>query len=267
LLKGLGTGLAQQAAQMREDALLKLKRQYQLEDQQTEEQQQIRKEDRQEQRDVRQFDREADLKTGLLALAQTYKQAEGETEQAYKERLLRIRGEIESGQIEQKGKIDKSIKQMEFSNDKALAVLKADLDKRNDAASQQLKEQIDRGESTVAGRTPDGYIIIKRGDGTLITTKTKMAAPGKSEDDGATIEDYANGKPAAAKPAVTPSPRPPAKPVKTEPKATVRQMQNSVDGMLASGSIPPGQAVGQTLTAPDGTVLTWDGKRWKVPGA
>lgn len=266
LLSGLGKGLTEQSAQMREDALIKLKRQYQLEDNATAQQDVIAKENRAEDRDVRTFQREGQLKVGLLGLAQQYKQQEGETEQAYKERLLRIKGTIDSGQITQKGQID-------LANDKALAVLKASLDKSNDAASQLLKQQIDRGETTVAGRTPDGFIIVKRGDGTLITTRTKMAAPGKSEGDDTSIEDIINKREGGAAPASAPAPARAARPAEEalppeKSPVGVRQIQASVNTMMRNNQLGPGKQVGDTITVPAGALaatsltLSWDGKRW-----
>ena len=94
-----------------------------------------------------------------------------------------------------------------------------------------------------------------------------MAAPGSGGGDDVSISDYANGGGTTPTPAPSPAAKPAAAAVKAAPAATPKQLQNSVDAMLASGSIPKGQQVGQTLTAPDGTVLTWDGKRWKVPSA
>lgn len=265
LLTGLGNGLVQQSQQMREDALLKLRRQYQLEDQATAEQQAIAKEDRTAKRDAENDTRDYLSKASLLGMAQEFQQKEGETKQQYAERLLRLRGEIESSQITQRGKIDKEIEGVKFSNEKALASLKAGLDRQNDAASQRLKRDLERGVAKVVGRTPEGNIIVQRGDTGLITTNVKMAAPGSGGGDSFSIEDAVNGGKPAAPAAVTA--RPAAAPAKAEPKATLRQLQNSVDAMLSTGSIPEGQQVGQTLTAPDGTVLTWDGKRWKVPSA
>jgi hypothetical protein len=152
LLSGFGQGLQLMGQQQHEAAMEALRNQRQIE-----------QETRAEDRDNRKSVRENSEKVGLLELAQKYKMAEGETEFQYKARLERLKAGLESAQIDQKGKVDAN-----------LAVLKADLDKRNDAESQRLKATLDAeraaGRSVETRVDANGRMILKFEDGRMVAT-------------------------------------------------------------------------------------------------
>ncbi len=150
LLSGFGQGLQLVGQQQHEAAMENLRNQRQIE-----------QEDRAEARDNRKSDRENKEKIGLLGLAQMYKQAEGETEFQYKVRLEKIKADIESNHIAQKGQVDTNI-----------AILKASLDAQNDEASQRLKARLDRELPSLHGFTRDanGNLVLVYKDGSQSVT-------------------------------------------------------------------------------------------------
>lgn len=273
LLAGLGQGITMQAAQLREDALLKLRRQWQQEDAATAEDNQIAQETREEERAVRTDERRGtDLggRVGLLELAQRYKREEGETEQAYRERLEEIRqgntleqierrGGIESRQIEQRGKVDER-----------LARVRSDLDLRNDAASQRLAREIDRNEVEVVGVSPEGFIIVRDDNRGLVTTTVKMASStlDGGEGQGGLIGAARARREGSQAPAARPAAPAPSQSESAADPTPKQAVERTVAQMVASGQLAPGTRVGETVTAPAGALapgpvtVTWDGTRW-----
>lgn len=252
LLAGLGRGLEMQAAQMREDALLKLREKMVIDAENRAEERTIAGEQR----------RGEDLpgRVGLLGLAQEYKRLEGETEQQYKERLLTIQHGNELEEIGARGEQDRVTQGVKFENDKQLERLRSSLDISEDAASQRLAQEIDANEVKSIEAADDGSMLVVYNDGRTVRMRNVKLRDngGEGEETGGLIagaQARRNGVAAAS---------PPPAAAATSTKPTAQQLQNSVDAMLHSGSIPRGQATGQKLTSPDGTELTWNGARWIV---
>lgn len=255
LLAGLGRGLEMNAAQIREDALLKLR-----------EQMVIDAESRQEQRTIEGEQRRGeDLvgKAGLLSLTSDLRQGEENLQQGNRERLLEIKHGQDLEQIRARGSEDRATQEVKLEGDKELERLRSSLDISEDAASQRLSQEINSGEVKSIEQADDGSMVVVYNDGRPVrVTNVKLRDKSSGDDD----EGTGTGAIAAAQgrrgggTAANATRAAPA----AEPAATRLQMQNSVDAMLHSGSIPRGQAVGQKLTAPDGTELTWNGQRWIV---
>lgn len=265
LLTGAGKGLTELAAQRREDALLKLKRQYQQEDIAAEEQRTIAsegradaraqaKEVRDEAADARTFDREYGGKTGLLQLAQQYKREEGETEFQYKVRLERIRADE-----------DRKTEGVKAGNAEKLARINSQLDRAEDRESQLLKQQIARGEREVVGADENGNIIVMTGDGTLITTKTKLREKKSGGDD-----DEGEGTIAGARAARGQGPaRAASSPAKPAKAPVVDVAQKDIEALWSMLETVPAPAAGgatvRTVTGPGGkkVQIKWTGQRWQ----
>ena len=163
LLSGLGSGLTQHAAQVRENALIALRRQYQQEDDAREEQQTIASEGRAETRAIAAHEREGALKVGLLELASRHKRLEGETQQQWEERLIRIRGEESRKTATHQGGIDRSLENLRSRNDITEGQL---ADARKLAADAKLRgETVDHWEVTTDGKlvglSATGKVIAK----------------------------------------------------------------------------------------------------------
>ncbi|MGH6783997.1 MAG: hypothetical protein ACREBP_05170 [Sphingomicrobium sp.] len=191
LLQGVGAGLATQAAQMREDALLKLRRQYQLEDQASEETRGIAKEER-----------DAKLKVGLLTLADEYRRRQGETEQEHEERLLRIKAELEGKQIGQRGEEERKTVATRAKLDAELERLKSRLDITE-------AEKKAHGEVSNVHAAEDGTMLVTFKDGSVIRKRAKLRDTRARRADvaeGGEIEEARNRRGGAAsgipKPAV-----------------------------------------------------------------
>lgn len=274
LLSGAGAGLAMTAQQKREDALEALRNQRQLDGEQRQDQRTIAQETRAEERAIRTEDRasareditaarDANIKAGLLKIASENKISESEVAHRFTLDEIEAKGRIESNQIAQRGK-----------QDERLAQIKADLDRRNDRDSQELKQQIDRGEREVIGVDENGFVLVMTGSGTIITTKTKMRDKG-GEDGGATIGDARSSRSGAAAPAAAPAPKaagatkPTAAPNPRQPVEIAEEAQATLDRMTKSGQVPKG-VEGQWMTGPNGERAQWVNGRWiifKMPGA
>ncbi len=107
LLQGAGAGITQLAQQRREDALISLRRQYQQEDQAAEDTRTIAAEGRA-------------LDAGLIKIgaAAEVQRRQGETEQAYKERMAKIEQGYKLDEISAKGKIDVSMEVLKSANNR-----------------------------------------------------------------------------------------------------------------------------------------------------
>lgn len=247
LLGGIGVGLEKQAIMNREAALEQLRQQNYAQaraDRQAE-----RQEDRQWQKED--VETANTMKVGLMSYAAKIAKEQGETDQAYKERLERIKAEE-----------DRRTEGVKAANAQALARLNSVLNTREDAASQRLKKELEDGQAKVVGTNPEGFIITQKGN-TLFTTTVKMQTKGQSSGD--EIDALFDEKP-------TPAPAPAKRPTLTARKPAEpsrgQALQAAVQNMMASGQLDPGTAVGEKLVAPAGALaasavtLTWNGKRW-----
>lgn len=262
LLAGLGQGLAQHAQQMRDDALLKLRRQWQQEDVAAAQKQTLESEQRAEERDVRTDARRGtDLagRTGLLALAQRYKMEEGETEQAYRERLERIRQGNELEQIgargaedrktaQTKGQIDRSLEAFKFGNEKQMVEIKA-----------AIEGDLVHGTEVAE----DGSLVVLFKGGKKVRLKEKLRASGSAGGTGSVLGDFGQtGTP-------TPSPTP-ARSSTAPAKADVAQQD--IDALWTALETVPAPTAGQpttrTMTGPNGKKvrIKWTGQRWQPDG-
>lgn len=274
LLKGLGAGLSMEAAQRRENALIALRRQFQMEDETRAEDRTIRAEDRQETRTIAGEERKATLQVGLLALAQQYKREEWETEQQYEERLLRIKADLESRHIAERGGQERETNEAQEALNRETERLKSRLRIGEDAASLRLADELDdadrRGEIYKTEVNPDGFIVVTFENGRIVTTRTRGAASSDADEEGGT------GAIAAARarrgegggtPAPSPTPRPRAGGDADMP-TDKQAIERSVAMMVRNGQLAEGTRVGETVTAPAGALapvpvtVRWDGKKW-----
>lgn len=201
---GLGAGITNRAAQRREEALSRQKREEVLADREVA----FEREDAKDEKD-------AELKVGLLTLANQYKREEGETEFNYKVRLAGIQADLESKQIGQRAVEERKTAGYKAVLDKDVAGYTSSLRTSEDRESKDHAASIARGEAKVVGTTPEGFIVLQKGN-TLITTRTKsVGKSGGGESGGsevaALVEARKNGgvTPAATtpKPAAAPAPK------------------------------------------------------------
>ena len=205
LLKGLGSGLTMNAQQKREDALLALRRQYQLEDANTADAREIAKEGRAETRDIASDTRDAAVKTGLLEVANRYAQQQGETKQAYEERLIRIRGEEDRKGATHKGGIDRG-----------LEAFRSKLDTARDAESIKLKAEIDGGQVKSVEAADDGSMLVTYTNGSVVKKNVKLRETRREtegSDGEGSISGARNRRDGTAAPAA--APKAAAKPTNT----------------------------------------------------
>lgn len=211
LLKGLGSGLAMEAEQRRENALIALRRQYQQEDTAAAETRTIAAEDRAEGRDIRKDAREFGVKKELVEIAQRYKQQENETNQQYEERLIRLRAEEQRKTDTHQGGITRSLETLkhQFNLSEAQAKVAMDLEADLKKAGQTVDHWEVTTDGKLVGVSATGQVIARSSNaGSFIPSRGGNADEG--DDSGGTIAGArartgGGETPTAAKP--TPAPK------------------------------------------------------------
>lgn len=273
-LAGLGQGLSMHAAQLREDALERLRNQRQIEAEGRANTRLIDAETRGEEREVRADARRGtDLpgKTGLLNLQAKQDRLAARQEQGYKMEQLGVTQQNELERIEARTEGDIRVEGVKFENDKQLKRLQSNLDTARDAAAQRLSQEINSGEVQSVEAADDGSMLVVYNDGrTVRMTNVKLRDSGSGDDEGGGTIAAAQDRRGGGTPTPTPAP---AQRTQTPPEKTqqgARQIQSGVDQLLSSGQLQPGQGNGQTATIPAGMIaatpvtVTWDSraKRW-----
>lgn len=179
LLKGLGAGFTNLHEEQRQNALLALKREQDVQDTATEVA-------------AKEAARVADL--------------------AGKKEIIDYSTGADTKQYAAKAVEDRKTETIKFSNTKELERFKTQLDTQKDAASQALRARLDAGKNDVHSieQADDGSMIIVRKDGKLEQTGVKMIIkPVAGADSGTTVADAIarrNGTAPANKPAPTAAP-------------------------------------------------------------
>lgn len=208
LLSGAGQGIANVAAQNREDALERLRNARQIEYEDRGETRNIASDERKEKAAVANDEREAGKQAGLLSIAADIEQKKGETAFEYKQRL--------QTQSENHAKAMESIK---TKNDAYLKQVQSGLDKNRDEASARLSAEIDSGKIDSIEVNEAGNFVKVYKDGRTETTKIgARATPASLEaDQEAGREERRNAREDRNRPgAEKPKARPAAKPAKQE---------------------------------------------------
>lgn len=200
LLKGLGAGLTAEYEKRREDALIALRRQYQLEDSAAAEERAIAAEGRAETRDIASDERKAKVQTGLLELAQRYKKEENETNFEYEQRLIRLRAEEDRKGTAQKAGIDRD-----------LETHRSRLRRSENKEDRELAAEIEGGQVQSIDEAEDGSMVVTYKNGNVVRKaiklrdKTSRAADDEGDGTIAGARERREGKPeAAAKPPKAP---------------------------------------------------------------
>lgn len=229
LLKGLGSGLAMEAEQRRENALIALRRQYQQEDIAATETRTIAAEGRAEDRDIRKDEREFGVKKELVEIAQRYKQQENETNQQYEERLIRLRADEDRKSKTWQGNIDKTMEKLKHQFNltelqaKEAAELASDLEKAGKVA--------DHWEVTSDGRlvgvSSTGQVIARsRNAGSFIPSRGGNADDGDDTSGGTIAGARARTGGGEAPTAAKPTPAPKADPNSNERATALARLGN-----------------------------------------
>lgn len=234
LLKGLGAGLTAEYEKRREDALIALRRQYQTEDADLAYQRLQETEGRAEKRDIASDEREANVKTGLLALAQKYKQEENETNFDYEQRLRRLQADLDKGKATHQGSIDAGLKRLQST---------LDLTEAQQRAKLELEAEIKKAGQVVDhwAVTSDGKLVGVSATGQVIAKSRhpgSFNAPGGSSDDegdgGGSISaarDRRDGKAPAPKKDTA------AKPAPKEPDAAAENKRQREAALARLGNV------------------------------
>lgn len=253
LLKGLGAGLTAEYEKRREDALIALRRQYQTEDADIAYQRLQETEGRAETRAIAADEREANVKTGLLVLAQKYKKEENETAFEYEQRLKRLQSQLDKDERTHQGSIDAGLRRLDS---------KLKLTEAQEAAKIELENDIKKAGQVVDhwAVTSDGKLVGVSSTGQVIAKSRHPGSfnpPGSSSDDEGGSEGGSISAARARRDGTAPPPKPAEKPA-AKPKAS----QAAPNYAPGSTTPPPDGKVGRTITGPGGKKAYWNGKVW-----
>lgn len=275
LLTGAGKGFTEIAAQRREDALLKLKRQYQKEDIDTEQRNLIAQEERAEGRAVAKdartetaavnaFDREYGAKISLAALKQQYAQEDAETDFQYEQRLLGIKADLESRHIRERGGEDRKTAQTKGQIDRSLEAFRHG----NDREMAEIEAAIEGDKVHSTEVAADGSLVVMFKDGRKVRLKEKMQTSSSGEESGgggtiaAARAARGGGAPAPAASASAPARSSPA-----APKLDVadQEIQALWSALGAQPAPKPGEPKVRVIRGPEGkrVQVKWTGERWQ----
>lgn len=182
LLQGVGAGVTKLADERRQNALLALKRQYDVED------------------------RDANI-AGSLAAKQIEIEGRKEVigltgEENRKTEKVKQEGDIQTERV--RGEETRKTETIKFSNETALTRLSKSLDQANDAASIKLKAELDGGQIDSVEAAEDGTMLVTYKNGTVVPKNVKLREKtrGDSDDDGeGSISAELNAREGGAKPA------------------------------------------------------------------
>lgn len=165
LLQGLGAGITRQHEERRQAALAQLAHEYDLEEKRIT------------------ADAARDVANTNAASRKEVIELTGDQNRKTEE----VKGKQRLEEIREKGKVDKDIETVKFSNEKELKRLGANLDAANDRASQLLKAEIDGGQVDQIDAAEDGSMLVTYKNGSVVKKNVKLREKGSSEDDGISI--------------------------------------------------------------------------------
>lgn len=161
LLQGLGQGITNITNQKREDALMKLRRQFQQEDDARKREQQL---------DDRAVDRAYQKEDAIAAVAN-------------RKELLKEAGQIKLVEIDAEAKADAAKERAEYDREIDKAIILSKLKINEDATSKKIAKALDTGEISTTKVGEDGSLVLIYKNGRREVDRSIKVQTGSGDDD------------------------------------------------------------------------------------